>query len=61
MSWVKGELSWADGGGRLFRGERNKDEAPGWEHPMAYLEDVIDVGLMGRGGNADDTGQDQMV
>lgn len=31
------------------------------KHPMAYLEDVIDMGLMGRGGNAGDTGQDQMV
>lgn len=54
-------MSWADGGGRLFQGERNKDEAPGWEHPMAYVEDVIDMGLMGRGGDARDTGQGQMV
>ena len=54
-------MSWADGGGRLFQGEGNKDEAPGWEHPVAYVEDAIDMGLMGRGGDARDTGQGQMV
>lgn len=42
-------MSWADGGGRLFQGEENKAQVPGWEHPMAYMEDVIDMGLMREG------------
>lgn len=35
-SWGKRDLNWADGGGR------NRAEAPGWQHPMARVEGVVD-------------------